>query len=1533
MKKWLLLSLLVTCTLFSFAQTPPYYKGTGTTTSTIPMNSTAMRSQQLYLPGDFNTLPPPGLISKIYLRNATAAPTGTFSNFNVAFLQNNLTVFPNSTFLTGAVSALSAPSFTVTGSATSGGWYEIVLPTPFPYDNTQSLVVEISYSSKTGGLTGNYTTSTNKRLYTTVSNIAATGTLSSSWSDLGLEITPAPPCVNPPTPGTALVAPSGSLCTGAGIQLSLSGNSTGSGQTYEWERSPTNTPFVPTSVAPAGTSSNLTTTVTATAWYRAKVVCGTNVPVYSAPVQVVVNPAFAGGTYTINNALPTAGANFNSFADAIAALSCGIAGPVVFNVNPATPYGETISIGTIGGASTVNTVRFNGNGATVQFANTSANRQMLTLSGSRYVTIDSINFKTLAADYGWAALITQGAAWDSITRCVFDLSGLTTTASANSSGICFSTSNTSATSTGNNGSHCYIGYNYLKGPTGAGGPYYALPVAGASDSNTFEGNRIENFYYYGVYLNGATGTRIIGNDFNRATKTSTTTFYGIYTTGTAPGTIIAGNRVHDPAAAGSAGTGSTYALYLLGDATAGNNNLVYNNAVYNLNASGIIYGIYLSSATYTKVYHNTVSIDKVLTGTSANYGMYATGTNTDVLIKNNLVNITAGSGGIKYGFYYSTAPSITDAQRNNIYVNSSQAGVQNYGYYTTAYLTRAAFQAAYPALETGSPSADPQFANPAAGDLTPGNYALFASGENLTAVVPEDILHQPRPPAPMVGAFEIPVTGINNAGTIALVTPSGSFCAGQQEVKVAITNGGSNNINTVQVYWEVNGVAQPPVTHNTLLVPLTNPAGPSIDTVTLGIAGFPAGVPATVKAWTYLPNGAGDTENGNDTLAASLQPAAFSLASNLDTICMGGNAYMSLAPGSGYQPGQLIWQSASNGTSWSDIANTDTARYVGAGLSSDVWYRVRIGGGVDYCYTDSLKISVANPQVIAAPDTGNCGPGSVALYATASANANVKWYNSPVATVPVATGSPFHTPFLSTNTSYYVAADIGSAQPQPSFVGSGTTTTSTTYSPFYASYQSQKVQYLVKASELQALGFNAGLITSIGFDVLAAATTTPLTDFTIRLKTGTFSGLTTTWETAMTPVYTNTGYVITPLAVNQFVLPTPFPWNGIDDIIVETCYQNTAPPTGTNTIRYTSGLPFTAVHYLYSNTANNCSSPGTGYTSTARPNIQFGMRSPCESGREEVVAMIYPVPDVNLGSDASICGDAEQTATLDAGNPGSSYLWDDASTAQTREIDESGTYHVTATNSFGCSQSDTVNITLLHSPVVELGNDTTICEEATLMLDAGNTGADYFWNTGADDQQLLVEEAGTYAVIVTNGDGCSVRDTITVSMSGLLPSYEGISAHNDGLLTYTFSAIEPVNVVAYRWNFGDGMPESTDPEPTHTYAGQGVYLVTLELFSSCGSIVDTQSANTVGIGKIAIGQDMVSLYPNPAQHTIHIRNQSNLVMEQVNVSSMLGQTLYETRAQSRTAHDIDLSAFAPGIYQVQIRTDKGVIVRKIEILR
>ncbi len=168
---------------------------------------------------------------------------------------------------------------------------------------------------------------------------------------------------------------------------------------------------------------------------------------------------------------------------------------VIADVHPGSTYTETVSFGAINGTSPVNTIKINGNGATVQFTNTTGNRQLLTMSGTQYLTVDSLVFKTLDATYGWGALVTNGAAYDSIINCKFDLSSITTTSAANSAGICLSGSVTSATAAGANGTHMYIAGNHVKGPTGAGGPYYGITIAGASDSNIVENNELEKLLY------------------------------------------------------------------------------------------------------------------------------------------------------------------------------------------------------------------------------------------------------------------------------------------------------------------------------------------------------------------------------------------------------------------------------------------------------------------------------------------------------------------------------------------------------------------------------------------------------------------------------------------------------------------------------------------------------------------------------------------------------------------------------------------------------------------------------------------------------------------------------------------------------------------------------------------------------------------------------------------------------------------------------------------------------------------------------
>jgi uncharacterized repeat protein (TIGR03803 family) len=69
---------------------------------------------------------------------------------------------------------------------------------------------------------------------------------------------------------------------------------------------------------------------------------------------------------------------------------------------------------------------------------------------------------------------------------------------------------------------------------------------------------------------------------------------------------------------------------------------------------------------------------------------------------------------------------------------------------------------------------------------------------------------------------------------------------------------------------------------------------------------------------------------------------------------------------------------------------------------------------------------------------------------------------------------------------------------------------------------------------------------------------------------------------------------------------------------------------------------------------------------------------------------VSPIPVVDLGNDTMIV--AGTTLILDAGNSGSQYVWNNASTNQTISVSTEGTYSVIVTNQNGCYGTDEINI-------------------------------------------------------------------------------------------------------------------------------------------------------------------------------------------------------------------------------------------------
>ncbi len=129
------------------------------------------------------------------------------------------------------------------------------------------------------------------------------------------------------------------------------------------------------------------------------------------------------------------------------------------------------------------------------------------------------------------------------------------------------------------------------------------------------------------------------------------------------------------------------------------------------------------------------------------------------------------------------------------------------------------------------------------------------------------------------------------------------------------------------------------------------------------------------------------------------------------------------------------------------------------------------------------------------------------------------------------------------------------------------------------------------------------------------------------------------------------------------------------------------------------------------------------------------------------------LPDTSFGCDGI-------NALLDAGNTGTSYAWSNSATTQTLSTLTFGTYSVILTKG-NCIEYDTTEVVFRPNPVVDLGKDTSLCENQTLTLNAQNTGSQFNWSGGNTSQTLSVSTAGVYSVSVTLNQ-CITKDTIAI---------------------------------------------------------------------------------------------------------------------------------------------------------------------------
>ena len=134
-----------------------------------------------------------------------------------------------------------------------------------------------------------------------------------------------------------------------------------------------------------------------------------------------------------------------------------------------------------------------------------------------------------------------------------------------------------------------------------------------------------------------------------------------------------------------------------------------------------------------------------------------------------------------------------------------------------------------------------------------------------------------------------------------------------------------------------------------------------------------------------------------------------------------------------------------------------------------------------------------------------------------------------------------------------------------------------------------------------------------------------------------------------------------------------------------------------------------------------------------------------------------------LGEDVVLCRNQMLTLSADNKSPGETYRWDNGSTDVEFEVNAPGVYWAQVTFANNCTIRDSIQIIPPEDFVPQLGPDTTLCTDETLLLDSGlrALGLKYTWQDGSAEPTFFVSEPGEYK-IEFELSGCTSRDSILV---------------------------------------------------------------------------------------------------------------------------------------------------------------------------
>jgi Secretion system C-terminal sorting domain len=114
--------------------------------------------------------------------------------------------------------------------------------------------------------------------------------------------------------------------------------------------------------------------------------------------------------------------------------------------------------------------------------------------------------------------------------------------------------------------------------------------------------------------------------------------------------------------------------------------------------------------------------------------------------------------------------------------------------------------------------------------------------------------------------------------------------------------------------------------------------------------------------------------------------------------------------------------------------------------------------------------------------------------------------------------------------------------------------------PYQGFWHDGRLEILFTAAELTTAGLRTGLIFGLQFNVSQKNSTAPYKNFTIKMGCTNLSNFTSTslFTENLSTVYSNAAGVTTTIGLNNYILQTPYRWDGSSNVLIQICFDNTS---------------------------------------------------------------------------------------------------------------------------------------------------------------------------------------------------------------------------------------------------------------------------------------------------------------------------------------------------------------------------------------